>query len=207
MHGIKIVVTTVINAIKVAIIEPIKSAYETVRGVLENIKNAFGDKLNAAKQIVKNAIETIKGFFKIEWQLPHLKMPHPKIEGEFSLNPPSVPHFSIDWYKKAMNEPMIMTKPTAFGINNYGQLMAGGEAGSEVVSGTNTLMNMIEDAVEKHTGNDGAMSSAVLAMLIEIRNLLKNLKVVLDSGELVGGLAEKMDMALGDMVVGEGRSV
>lgn len=206
-NGIKIVVTTVTNAIKTAIINPIKSAYETVKGVLENIKNAFGDKLNAAKQIVKNAIETIKGFFHFEWQLPHLKMPHPKIEGEFSLNPPSVPHFSIEWYKKAMNEPMIMTKPTAFGINNYGQLMAGGEAGSEVVSGTDTLMNMIENAVEKHTGNDGTMSSAILAMLIDIRNLLKNLKVVLDSGELVGGLVEKMDEALGDMVVGEGRSV
>ena len=41
-----------------------------------------------------------------------------------------------------------MTQPTAFGINGLGQIMAGGEAGTEVVSGADTLMNMISDAVE-----------------------------------------------------------
>ena len=50
--------------------------------------------------------------------------------GSFSLNPPSVPKLDVDWYAKAMNAPMIMNKPTAFGVNKDGQVMAGGEIGS-----------------------------------------------------------------------------
>ena len=67
-------------------------------------------------------------------------------------------------------------------------------------------MNMIREAVES-SRSDEKSESAVLAMMAEIINLLKNLKVVLDSGTLVGALAEKMDSALGDLVVGAGRSV
>ena len=73
-------------------------------------------------------------------------MPHPKISGKFSLNPPSVPHFSIDWYKKAMNNAMILNDATIFGAKG-GKLLGGGEAGSEVVSGADTLMKMIREAV------------------------------------------------------------
>jgi hypothetical protein len=47
-----------------------------------------------------------------------------------------------------MNNPMVLNDPTIFGYNPAtGSFMGGGEAGSEVVSGTNTLMNMIQGAV------------------------------------------------------------
>lgn len=53
-----------------------------------------------------------------------------------------------------MDDPMVMTKPTAFGYNPAtGSIMAGGEKGSEVVSGTNTLMNMIAGAVASQNGD------------------------------------------------------
>ena len=46
---------------------------------------------------------------------------------------------------------MIMDVPTIFGMDNNGNLMAGGEAGSETVVGTDNLMAMIEHASNKGT--------------------------------------------------------
>jgi len=153
----------------------------SARNKLTDIKNAFSEKLSAAKDTVGNAIGKIKDFFKFEWSLPKLKMPHFNISGEFSLNPLSVPSFGIDWYAKAMDDPMIMDSPTAFGINSLGQLMAGGEAGSEVVSGTDTLMNMISNSVASQ--NRG---------LIEV--LYKILDAILAMDENMGGnLREALD--------------
>jgi len=57
-----------------------------------------------------------------------------------------VPHFSISWYKKAMEDGMILNSPTIFGMKGN-SLLAGGEAGSETVVGTNSLLGMIRDAV------------------------------------------------------------
>ena len=121
-------------------------------GKLEEIRLKFEEKMGNAKDTVFWAIEKIKGFFNFEWKLPDIKLPHFSMDGSFSLNPPSVPKLSVDWYAKAMNSPMIMTKPTAFGINEDGEVMAGGETGSEVVSGTDTLMGMIRRAVSEAQG-------------------------------------------------------
>ena len=73
-------------------------------------------------------------------------MPHISISGSFSINPPRVPHFSISWYKKAMEDGMILNRPTIFGQQGN-TLLAGGEAGSETVVGTQSLMEMIRNAV------------------------------------------------------------
>ncbi len=110
------------------------------------IKDIISTTMSAARDVVKNAIDKIKGFFNFEWSLPKIKLPHFSISGEFSLSPPSIPSIDVDWYDKAMNNPLIMTKPTAFGINSNGQIMVGGESGSEVISGTDTLMKMISEA-------------------------------------------------------------
>ena len=69
------------------------------------------------------------------------------MSGSFSIDPPSVPHFSVDWYAKAMEKGMILNSPTIFGMKN-GRLMGGGEAGSEAIVGTSSLQNMITGAVQ-----------------------------------------------------------
>ena len=51
-------------------------ALSTARSKLSDIKNAFSEKMDAAKEAVHGAIEKIKGFFNFSWSLPHLKMPH-----------------------------------------------------------------------------------------------------------------------------------
>lgn len=119
--------------------------WENIKTTFENIKNSIGEKLDSAKEKVRNVIDTIKGFFNFQWSLPSLKMPHITATGGFSLVPPSVPKFSIDWYDKAMDKGMILNGATIFGAMN-GKLLGGGESGSELVIGTDSLMAMIQKA-------------------------------------------------------------
>lgn len=112
---------------------------------LENLKEKFRSIFETVKNTVKSGIDKIKSFFKFEWSLPKLKLPHFKISGSFSLNPPKVPSFGVSWYAKAMNEPLLLNGATIFGMNN-GKLLGGGERGSEMVVGTKKLMEMIADA-------------------------------------------------------------
>lgn len=178
-----------------------------VTSIFNAIVNTISSKLSFARDVVKNAIDRIKGFFNFQWSLPSLKMPHPYIKGSFSLNPPSVPSFGIDWYKKAMDDPIIMNSPTAFGINKLGQVMAGGEAGSEVVSGTDTLMNMISEAVAAKNAKLEAILANILAFLMEMMPQMANMQLVTDTGVLIGELAPGMDEALGALARREERGI
>ena len=90
--------------------------------------------------------DKLKGIFNFNWSLPKIKLPHFSISGSFSLNPPSIPHFSVEWYKKAMNNGMILNSPTIFGASGN-HLLGGGEAGPEAVVGVQSLMDMIQNAV------------------------------------------------------------
>ena len=142
----------------------------TVSSVFNRIKEGITNKIESARDKVKGAIDKIKGFFNFHWSLPALKLPHFTISGRFSLNPPSVPHFGISWYKKAMEDGMILNSPSIFGFDaKSNKFLAGGEAGSETVVGTKSLMTMINEA--SSSGN-----SALLAVLKEIRNYLADEK-------------------------------
>ena len=132
--------------------EKASALFSSISNTFDRIKTAISDKINSAKETVKNAIERIKSFFKFEWSLPKLKLPHISISGSFSLMPPRVPHFSIDWYSKAMKNGMILNNPTIFGMMD-GKLLGGGESGSETIVGTNSLMNMIAKASKGTTIN------------------------------------------------------
>lgn len=112
-----------------------------IKSKFEDIKNSIKDKIDAAKETVKNAIDKIKGFFNFEWSLPKLKLPHFSIQGSFSLAPPSVPHLSVDWYKKAMSDAYLLDGATIFGAMN-GRLLGGGEAGKEVILGLDKLKDV-----------------------------------------------------------------
>ncbi|MCC8075715.1 MAG: hypothetical protein LIO95_07245 [Clostridiales bacterium] len=145
--SIKTKVTTVFNAVKTAITNPLTTAKNTVSNILTAIKNKFTSIMSSVKTTVSNAINAVKEKFNFSWSLPKLKLPHVSITGSFSLSPPSVPKFSVSWYKKAMDNPMLLNGATIFGAAG-GNLLGGGEAGQEVVSGASTLMNMIQEAVQ-----------------------------------------------------------
>ena len=116
--------------------------------VLNSIGSWFTSKMNGIRTTVQNGVSKLKSAFNFNWSLPKIKLPHFSVTGSFSLNPPSIPHFGISWYAKAMRDGMIMNEPTIFGWDSKtGRFLAGGESGSEVVVGTKSLLEMIKEAV------------------------------------------------------------
>lgn len=132
-------VTSAVNGIKSSVSSALSGALSTVQSIFGSIHSAISDKINAAKNVVSNAINAIKGFFNFSWSLPKLKLPHISISGSFSLTPPSVPHFGIEWYA----EGGILTQPTIFGASGN-NLLAGGEAGAEAVVPLATLWEKLD---------------------------------------------------------------
>ena len=205
VDGIKSKVSSVINGIKSTISSGLNAAKNTVSNVLNGIKNKFSSIFESAKSIVSGAINKIKGFFNFSWSLPKIKLPHFSISGKFSLNPPSIPHFSVSWYKKAMDEPYMFTKPTLFDVNPAtGTAKAAGEAGDEVMIGKDTMLNMIRQAVSLETGE---IVKALYDLFYKLFDILgqyfpefANMKVVLDSGALVGEIAPGIDHELGKIL-------
>lgn len=164
------------------------NAKDKIVGVFSNIKEKLSAPFEKAKDAIKSVVDKIKGFFtNLKLTFPNISLPH------FSLSPRGwkigdllkgkIPKLSIDWYAKAMNNPMIMNKPTIFGYDaGTGNLLGGGEAGSELVVGTNTLLSMIKSAVASVLGGT--------KMSIEVP-ALQNVRA--GSAGSDSGLSDKMD--------------
>lgn len=169
INAAKTTISNVINSIKSTISSGFNEAKSTVTSVFDSIKSAISNAMEGAKNTVKNAIDKLKGMFNFSWSLPKLKLPHFSITGSFSLDPPSVPHLSIEWYKKAMGNGMILDTATIFGFNpKTGKFLGGGEAGSETVVGTKNLMSMIKKAVAEAVGPLVIASRELAAMAVDL---------------------------------------
>lgn len=142
LSSAKSTVSSLMSGITSAMSSGLSSALSTVSGKFSSIYSTISSKMSAARDAVGNAISALKSKFNFSWSLPHLKLPHVSISGSFSINPPSVPHFGISWYKDGG----ILTRPTIFGAagNN---LLAGGEAGAEAVVPLATLWDKLETMI------------------------------------------------------------
>lgn len=171
-NGIKTTASSVWNSIRSTASSIWNSIRSTASSVWNGIRTAITNPIQAASSTVQGIINRIKGFFPISIGriMSNLKLPHFSISGEFSLNPPSVPHFDIDWYAKGIvfNAPTLI--PTMNGVKGVG------EAGPEAVSPISVLQTYVGSAVQRYApqfdydrmGEKVAGACAKLGISIEV---------------------------------------
>ena len=209
VNAAKQTVSNVFSNIQSTISEKVNAAKSTVSNVFSSIKSEIQNKINAARDAVQSAINKIKSIMNFSWSLPKLKLPHISISGRFSINPPSAPKFAISWYKKAMENAMILNSPTIFGYSAAsGKFLGGGEAGSEVVAGQNTLMNMISNAVAEQNAGLASYLQTLVKMLADYFPQILEAAghdIVTNDGVIVAHYTPMFDKALGKISAGKDR--
>ena len=117
-----------------------------VKSAMAKLKETMAKPIEEAKEKIRGILDRIKGFFPISIGriISGIKLPHFSISGSFSIVPPSVPHFSVSWYKKAEEMPYMFSKATLFGA---------GERNDEILYGRQALMNDIREATTGGGGN------------------------------------------------------
>lgn len=151
-EGIKSAVSSAVNSVSSTISNIWNGIKNTTSSIWNGIKNSITGPINAARDAVGRAIDRIKSFFNVRLQFPHFKVPDIKVTGGFSLNPPSVPHFYLDWYKKGG----IFTKPTIFNTP-YG-MKGVGEAGAEAVLPIDRLSDLMAQALDTSQSVGGGVT-------------------------------------------------
>lgn len=143
-NGIKNTIATTVTNIVSSVKTKFDTLVGTVKGIFERVKNAIMTPINAVKDNIKAAIDFIKGLFRGEWNLPHIKVPHFKIDGgelPWGIGGKGrAPSIGIDWYAKGG----IFTSPQVIGV---------GEAGPEGVIPLNTLWTKLDRIADSSSGS------------------------------------------------------
>ena len=196
-NTISSIISGVVNTIGSVISSGFNAAKNTVSNVFNGIKSTIDNVINTAKNIVKGGLDTITGFFSgLKLELPKIKLPHFSISGSFSLNPPSIPKFGIEWYKKGG----IFDQPTLF--NTSSGLKGVGEAGAEAVTPISVLRTYVrEEVAAANAGLNESIDRLYNLLGDYLPELLDAQKkdIVLDTGVLVGETAVLMDKRLGNI--------
>ena len=161
---IQATVETAISVIK-STIEGVSSVISSVTSTFESVRKAISEPIESAKKTVSDVISTIKGFFPISIGriMDNIKLPHFSLVGEFSLNPPSVPHLDIDWYATGA----IFKEASVIGV---------GEKGPEAViplSGTRVRPFAEAVASELDIDGGGGVYEFVLPVVIDGREVAR----------------------------------
>lgn len=94
-----------------------KDMQDALKEIPNWFKNLFNDAMDNAKSAVQSGVDALKSIFDFEWHLPKLELPHIKITGGFSLNPPSFPSFDVSWYARGG----VFNSPSIIGVGEAGQ--------------------------------------------------------------------------------------
>lgn len=135
----------------------VKSTFESIKNTVSNVVSSVVGKMqslwskisstfNSIKDKISGVISTIKGIFNTTLSFPHIKIPHFKIKGGTipwgiggKGTPPSI---SIDWYKKAYQNPVLFRQPTVLqtsaGLKGFGD-----GSGAEIVMGLDKLRQLV----------------------------------------------------------------
>lgn len=144
--NIKTAVVNSFTSLKSSVSSIFNSIKSTASSVWNGIKSTITTAINSAKSAVQTAVNAIKDMFNFSFSMPHIPLPH------FSVSPPgwklgdllkgTIPSLSIDWYKKAYDNPILFSSPTV--MSTPGGLKGFGDGhGAEIVMGLNKLQELV----------------------------------------------------------------
>ena len=131
----------------------VKTSWDNIKSEVTKVVDAVKDKIDEfkkkfeeLKEKVTGVWDTIKGLMEGEIKFPHIPLPH------FSVFPPgwrfsdllsgTIPSLSVEWYKKAYDNPVMFTSPTVMatpdGLKGFGD-----GHGAEIVMGLNKLRELV----------------------------------------------------------------
>lgn len=148
----KTTVTDAVELVKTTLTDTWETIKQDTTDRWEEIKSAITKPFDEARSTVEGIINTIKGWFPIDIGniFKNIKLPHFSItEGESILGI-SIPKISVAWYRKAMDNAVMLNGASVFGMMG-GKLLAGGEAGREVVVSYDKLAQMLGGNRESNT--------------------------------------------------------
>ena len=191
-------VSTSFDSMKTTISEVFENIKNIASSVWGSIKSAIISPIEFAKNKIKKILDSVQEFFSnIKLEFPHINLPHFSIKGQFSLNPPSTPYLSVDWYKQGG----IMNKPTAFGMSGS-SLMAGGEAGPEAILPLDSFYSRLETILDSKLNGNGAIERYLSIIADNSRK-----EIYLEDGALVGHLLPSIDNGLGKIAARKERGI
>lgn len=122
-----------------------------------SMASTVGTKMGAMKDKIANS--GIGQAWDKLWnlKLPKIKMPHFKIDGKFSLAPPSVPKLGVDWFAKGG----VFDGPQVIGVGEQGK-----EAVMPLENNTGWIDNLAGKLNDKSQGSDEVVK--LLKMIVDI---------------------------------------
>lgn len=191
----------------------VNGAFNSVKNTAEWVVNGIVDKWNGFWDTIHSIGARIKSFLGSIWdfKIPHIPLPHFDIKGGFSLVPPSIPSFGVNWYAKGG----IFSNPSVIGV--------GDATSPEAVVPLNKLQDFISNAMRSiadntllsltanslgvqsvSTSNQGDYS-ALASRIADLTDAFKQHKTVvqtvlnINDREFARATADAMNEALGDI--------
>lgn len=141
-------VTSIVDSIKSKLSSTWDNIKSKTKSAFDSIKTAITNPITQAKNTISSIVDTIRGFFPIRLGniFDGIKLPHFKIDGgelPWGVGGKGrAPTVSIEWYKKAMDNAVMLNGAAIFGSMG-GKLLGGGEAGREVIISYDKLAQMV----------------------------------------------------------------
>nr|DAY50030.1 MAG TPA: tail tape measure [Caudoviricetes sp.] len=161
-NGIKSTATETFNAIKTKITEVWNGIKSATTSTWNAVKQAIEKPINTARDLVSKAIEKMKSLLSITLPFPKIKLPHFNVSGKFSLNPPSVPHFNVQWYDKGG----IFKSPSVIGV---------GEKRPEFVGALDDLKKIVADVINENSVEGSGRQIIIKEMNVRNDNDIKRI--------------------------------
>jgi len=190
---IKNSVVNKVNELKVAAVAKFAELVLAGRTRFIELKNAIMNPIETARDKIKGVIETIKGFFaNLKLKLPNIKTPHFKFSN-WSMNPldwvKKMPSIGIDWYAKGG----VFNKPTLF--DTASGIKGVGEAGPEAVLPLNeSVLGMIGQKIADTMSQSNSDNKPIILQTFLDRRMIA--EVIHDDMSQLMGNRNNLDFAM-----------